>query len=1205
MSLASALTPGRLQDLAAWGYERGVRYFRDGAVASWKLEGDLLEGVVIGHEEYKARLFTRGKGLGYECSCPVGDRGQMCKHVVALGLAFLAGEAPAPKPAGAVFATRAQLEAFAREHQVEHELRLSAEILLFDLGGDAGARWVLGRLSLLQVGSLDGAQRYLGARRLAQTAAEAVYRRLHAAAKDVGPDKRIDPALPGGLPLAALRDRLRAHAFPRASATGTLEIDRDGVAIWRESQRLASGPRVEARLALSPERVECTCGAPACTHLLALIDHLDLAVHGEELTRPPWQRALAELAAVDAPKPRIEVWWQIEDTIGTPSLVPVVKKEKKRGGTTAGARLSADRLLADYMDQLTEQDVRIAEQLAAWKYGSGAAPSRAFAALVGHPRVMLDDAPIAVRRVPLAFAAQRAGDDLRIEPTVAGARFSPRLLGPLLELFAPGEPLIVVEPEHARCLLVDVTAEARRMWDVLVRHGDTFPPESHAPLLERIATLEGKLAIDVPDAVKGQLVTGELVTVVRVRLVGATLELEAFVRPHPQAPLFAPGAGPRDVLLVQGGQRSYVKRGLPHDELAHVSKALALLPLAGAEEAPPGCFALEGDAALTLVAALAEPPPGIEAEWIDAKPTILSSPTPNQLRVQIDRKRDWFDMNGDVKLDHARIELAVILDAIRRQQRFVRVDDERWVELSAELRERLQPIADATFTSKHGLEISPAAVGALDGLAVKATPSWRALTERLQAAKKLRPRVPTKLAGTLRPYQKEGHAWLSRLAAWGTGACLADDMGLGKTVQAIALLLDRAKLGPTLVLAPTSVTLNWVDELRRFAPSLRPVVYADQRTTGVGPGDVMIASYGLLVRDAAALAGTHFATLVLDEAQALKNASTQRAKAARALDADFRIAMSGTPLENHVGELWSLFSVVFPGLLGSWEQFRDRFAIPIDRDRDPQARAALSRLIRPFLLRRTKAEVARELPSRTEIEVPVALSDDEARLYEDARLAAVAHLAKETKKLRDEQRRFQVLAALTRLRLLASHPRLYDSSSPVASSKMARLLELVEELRAEGHRALVFSQFTSHLALVQDELTRAGLSFLYLDGATPTRARAQLVERFQRGEADVFLISLKAGGTGINLTAADYVIHLDPWWNPAVEDQATDRAHRIGQTRPVTVYRLIARGTVEERILTMHSEKRALVTGVLEGTDAAARLSTRDLLALIGDVASA
>jgi superfamily II DNA or RNA helicase len=1210
MSLVGALTPERLQHLADWGYERGVRYFEEGRVASWRVDGEVLDGVVFGSGEYRVRLFANAGGLGHECTCPVGDRGQACKHVVALGLAFLAGAKPAPRAHTDVFATRDELQAWASEHDVEHELSLGADVLLAELGGDAGARWVLGRLTLAQVGSLDGAQRYLGARRLAEAVAEAARKRLVAAAQNVAAGiaaeaTRPTPEGPAGEMLASLRAHVRADAAPRASAPGVLAVDHTtGTAFWTETARLAGGAVLEAQLQLVPRpTIRCSCKREACTHMLALIDRVceELTAYAGELMRPPWQRALAELAAVAAPRARIEVWWQIEDSGGSPTIVPIVRKEKKRGGTTAGARIAPDRLLAQHVAEMSDQDVRICEHLAAHRYTIGSSPARAFAALVAHPRVMLDGETIAVRRVPLAFVAHPAGNDLRLEPSVAGARFSPRLLAPLLELYAPGEPLIVIEPEHARCLLVDVTAEARKLWSVLDKHGDTFPPESHGPLLERIAALDGKVPVDVPESIKGAQLDAELVTVVRVRLVGATLELEMFVRPAPGAPLFAPGAGPRDVLLLRDGRRGYVKRALT-DELALARGALARLPLETAEEGPPGCFRLEGDAALDLVQALAAPPPGIEAEWVDARPTILSSPAPNHLRVQIDRKRDWFEMGGDLKLDHARIELAVVLDAMRRQQRFVRVDEHRWVELSDKLRERLQPLSDATFHGKHGLEISPAAAGALDGLEVKATPTWRELCDRLAAAKRLRPKPPASLVGTLRPYQKEGHAWLSRLAAWGSGACLADDMGLGKTVQAIALLLDRAKHGPALVLAPTSVTLNWVDELRRFAPDLTPVVYADDRGAldKLGPRDVLIASYGLLVRDAARLAGTRFATIVLDEAQALKNASTQRAKAARALDGEFRLAMSGTPLENHVGELWSLFSIVFPGLLGSWEQFRERFAIPIDRDRDPDARAALSRLIRPFLLRRTKGEVARELPARTEIEVPVALSDDEAQLYEDARLAAVAHLAQETKKLRDEQRRFQVLAALTRLRLLASHPKLYDPSSPVASSKMARLLELCEELRDEGHRALVFSQFTSHLALVKAELDRAKIRYLYLDGATPMRTRAQLVERFQNGEADVFLISLKAGGTGINLTAADYVIHLDPWWNPAVEDQATDRAHRIGQTRPVTVYRLISRGTVEERILALHAEKRALVMGLLEGTDVAARLSTRDLLALIG-----
>ncbi|HSD88270.1 MAG TPA: DEAD/DEAH box helicase, partial [Kofleriaceae bacterium] len=709
---------------------------------------------------------------------------------------------------------------------------------------------------------------------------------------------------------------------------------------------------------------------------------------------------------------------------------------------------------------------------------------------------------------------------------------------------------------------------------------------------------------------KGTAVAAELTVVVRLRLLpDVTLELELFVRPGPGAPLFPPSAGPRDVMVARDGQRSYIRRDLG-SELAHARAMFSKLPIHEAEEGPPQCFRIsDPDAAIALVDALQAPPPGIEAQWVDRAAISVSRVGPERLRVHVDKKRDWFGISGDLKIEAGRLELAVLLDAARRQQRYVRVDDQRWVELSQTLRERLQAIADRTFAARERLELSPSAVPAIRALAdagaqVETAAPWRELTERMLASTTLKVKRPKGLTTILRDYQVEGHAWLSRLAAWGAGGCLADDMGLGKTVQAIALLLDRAKKGPALVLAPTSVAINWVNELKRFAPSLRPVLYTEQaerksslRT--LKPGDVVIASYGLLVRDAAELAATRFATLVVDEAQALKNPATQRAKAARALDAELRIALTGTPLENHLGELWSLFAIVFPGLLGSWEQFRERFATPIEKTKDPEARAALARVIQPFLLRRTKAEVARELPARSEIEVPIALSDDEVELYEDARLAAVAELTTKGKGMRDEQRRFQVLAALTRLRLLASHPKLYDATSKVPSSKLKRAVELLDELRSEGHRALVFSQFTSHLGLVREALDVAGFSTLYLDGSTPPKTRAALIDRFQAGEGDAFLISLKAGGTGINLTAADYVLHLDPWWNPAVEDQATDRAHRIGQTKPVTVYRLISRGTIEQKIVLLHRDKRALVAGVLEGTDVAARLTAKDLMSLL------
>jgi len=1160
------------------------------------------------------------------------------------------------------FATRTELESWAEDHQVRHALAVSAEILFSDLpineAQRQGLRYALGGLSVRDIGSREGAIRHAGARGsgLETALAEAAWAYLRQEASSVQQalaeeaarqETHTDAALaPLWTRLLEVRRTLRPHVPPRSRerrASATWGFDATACALtWKERERVVRpGPDygtvgVSARLTFPGAlegRVECSCAARqrGCVHTLALIDTtLDVLedasraaearLIAEELLRPSWSRALKELELFEAeaakPRASIEVWWCIEHELGTLTVSPLVKKQTRRGTWSPGARMPAARLLEEHRQLLSETDLRIAEQLASWAPASRAAgtyPSRAFLALAGHPRVVLDlrpEEPIEVRSVKLGFTALSAGESIRLEPSIDGERFNPKLLGTLLRSFAPGEPLFTAEEQRNRCLLIDVTEEARRIWNVLERHGDQFPPESHEQLLERLSRLEARLPLVVPPTLKGRELQTEMTTVVRLRLLpDVSLEMELLVRPGPGAPLFPPGVGPRDVLLSRNGERGYVRRRLLVEaELARA--AIASLPLATAEEGPPFCFRMgDTDEALQLVAALQKPLPGLEVEWLDARPYISSSAGPESLRVQIERKRDWFGLSGDLKIEAGRLELAVLLDAARRQKRFVRMDEHRWVELSDTLRRRLLAVADHTFMGKNRVELSPGGVPAIRalfdaGAEVEAAPAWQLLTERLSSSLSLKPRPPASLRTTLRDYQVEGHAWLSRVAAWGAGACLADDMGLGKTVQALAVLLDRSRIGPALVLAPTSVAFNWIQETQRFAPGLRPVLYAEQPDrllclARLKRNDVLIVSYGLLVRDAVNLAAVPFATLVVDEAQALKNPSTRRARAARHLNAGFRIALSGTPLENHLGELWSLFAIIFPGLLGSWDQFRERFAAPIERGKDPEANAALARVLRPFLLRRTKQEVARELPSRTEIQVPIALSEEEWTLYEDARLAAVAEVSKQGKGLRNEQQRFQVLAALTRLRLLASHPRLYDGQSRLASSKMRRLLELLEELRSEGHRALVFSQFTSHLELVQEELERAGFTYQYLDGSTPAAARAERIQAFQEGAGEVFLISLKAGGTGINLTAADYVIHLDPWWNPAVEDQATDRAHRIGQTRPVTVYRLIARGTIEEQILSLHSDKRALVAGVLEGTSAAARLSTKDLLTLL------
>ncbi|MFA1241228.1 DEAD/DEAH box helicase [Serratia odorifera] len=432
----------------------------------------------------------------------------------------------------------------------------------------------------------------------------------------------------------------------------------------------------------------------------------------------------------------------------------------------------------------------------------------------------------------------------------------------------------------------------------------------------------------------------------------------------------------------------------------------------------------------------------------------------------------------------------------------------------------------------------------------------------VQDREKHPPVVPSTLKAELRDYQQAGFCWLSRLAHWGGGACLADDMGLGKTLRALALLLERAPGGPQLVVVPTSLTGNWLSESERFAPTLRLRDYRRRREIAdVGAFYVVVVSYGLLLQDAPAFTGQQWHSVVLDEAQAIKNAQTQRARAVMALKADFRLALSGTPIENHLGELWSLFRFLNPGLLSGLKPFNQRFATPIEQG-DRLAGSTLKQLITPFILRRTKSQVLDELPPRTDILHRFPLSDEERHWYEALRQQAVERLESGG----DDIKPLQVLTEITRLRRFCCHPSLVLDNLPLAGSKLAACLDIIDELRENHHKALVFSQFVDHLTLLRTALDERDITYQYLDGSTPPTEREKRVAAFQSGEGDLFLISLKAGGTGLNLTAADYVIYLDPWWNPAVEDQASDRAHRIGQERPITVYRLVMENTIEEQM---------------------------------------
>ena len=962
---------------------------------------------------------------------------------------------------------------------------------------------------------------------------------------------------------------------------------------------------------------ECDCSESwvdaRCEHVAAALENLIATVKAQRGIAAPdpagdWRRILEAIDAAppDPPARDQRITWRVSLEHDGLALYPFVQKRAKGGGWSAGRQLGVDRLSYMHDPWVTPQDRTVA-----FAVGYRGDIARGLELLAGHPLVFIeggDREGVAVVRATLRLQVAEVpggheivpalGDLVAGEDTVAGC---------------VGEHLVFYSPRHCRIAFAPIPPAGAALLRALLDQEAVFPPEAAEQIQARLPKLEALLPVDPPAAWAGELRPAD--ARIRVRLTpdpaaGLTVSLHARPLPAP-APAFAPGEGSEEVRDRVEGVRVRARR----DRAAESEQAREIvgrLDLQRFTQPAPWTWRVPGDdAALDLVVQLqAAAGDDLVVEWPeDGRIRDVTRPaTMRDLRVGLTRNRDWFGLGGSVEVDGETVPLADLLEALRQGRRYVPVTGGKWLRIADELGGRLGTVAQAVHGARGQAELGPTAAPLLAELireagTVKACAAWRELEQRFTSAMSISPELPEGFTAELRPYQREGYVWMRRLAEWGVGGCLADDMGLGKTVQALAVLVARASLGPALVVAPVSVGTNWLRETRRFAPGLAPVLYREtDRAAGAppafGPGDLVITSYGLLLRDVERLSAVRWGTFLLDEAQFVKNSRTKSAQAIRRIAADWRFALTGTPVENHLGDLWSLFRAVSPGLFGSWEEFRTRFAVPIERERNGRRRDTLARLVRPFVLRRTKSEVLKDLPARTEVRLSAELSPAERKLYESARLAALEKL-EGAGTGGSEDRRFVVLAALTRLRQLACHPRLVFPEADAGSAKLQVFLDTVEELRAEGHRALVFSQFTSHLALVRAELDARRVTYQYLDGSTPPAKRDEAVTAFQRGEGDLFLISLKAGGTGLNLTGADYVIHLDPWWNPAVEDQATDRAHRIGQTKPVMVYRIVAAGTIEEQILALHADKRDLVAGVLAGTDQAAKLSTEDLIGLI------
>ena len=934
----------------------------------------------------------------------------------------------------------------------------------------------------------------------------------------------------------------------------------------------------------------------------------ELALEGLERLAAKTGSTSAESAVSDE-----RLIWRVLPEIG---FVEPYLQKRVGSGWSRGRKLAVKHLLHGSARRATlpPEDARVAAYAREEREIYGGYPQtrhfllpEAFLALVGHPRVLVDeeDTPVEVLRGQVQLVVRSAGPMLTI------AVDPPEFRGALQ-----------VRREGHRLFVYALNAEAEPILAWLGA-GLSLPAEEQARALVVLGQLSHLMPVQSFESSSASKVDADARPWLRIAPRGNGLSVAVSARPlGPHGPHVKPGQGAPTLLArvdgaaVQADRDLDAERRLSEQALAHCDV------LASAEV---GEFAYElADplACLELISKLRDLEASVHVEWPHGTPLRLRARVSRKgLRGGVTRASDFFLATGEVAVDaELSLGLRELLELlVASPGRFIRLQSGDYVELEQELLDTLETMAAAQVPdgprgpakrAGAGVALSKSALSALEPLLAEGSgfeldEAAGEFRDRLGAAFSRKFRVPRALQAELRAYQQDGFRWLARLAELELGACLADDMGVGKTIQILALLLHRVKTGPALVVAPTSVCDNWRDEITRFAPSLEVRWYSgigrEPQLEGLGPGKLVITSYALLQQDAEKLQAITFGTAVLDEAQFIKNSDSLRAKAASGLDARMRVAATGTPVENHVGDLFGIFRFLMPELLGPRSSFSKRFPLAAEGDAGAAARRNLRRLIQPFVLRRTKAQVLTELPQLTEIRRTVDLSPAEAALYETLRRAAIEKLSTvaNARNKDDPRDHFQILAEITRLRRLCCHPELVAPGTSLASSKLASFIELASELIEGRHRALVFSQFVDMLGLVRRALDERQIAYQYLDGATPQAQRKAAVEAFQAGDGDLFLISLRAGGFGLNLTAADYVIHLDPWWNPAVEAQASDRAHRIGQTRPVTVYRLVTAQTIEERILELHCTKRELADSLLEESDRAAKLTAEELRALL------
>ena len=953
------------------------------------------------------------------------------------------------------------------------------------------------------------------------------------------------------------------------------------------------------------------CNTVSCVHLVK--------------DQPKWEKTLHALLHIAEPDGNEDskrvvdqrlIWlFNHSETYNFCYISPRLQVISKKGTWTKGRPVALQNLYQNnhIMEGLTEQDRRVCRGIkeeyyrTSYKYGKTEYTMDneiALPALVGHPLLFLESSPeVQVELVPAEPEMQLIKENDRLKLTVFPALTS--------------DEMMVVKDTPTRFKLIRCSAKQNAIIDLLGK--ELTIPKSGEKLagavvdsLSSIITIHSDLAAD--GGTKSKTVQADCTPHAHIIPHQEGICLEFLVKPcGTEGSSFRPGKGGKTVLTEIKGEkiqavRDFIKEKQQQNKILQSCSTFSHL-----EKIENQWLVDDPEDALELLLELKECGDEVILEWPQGeKLKVRKNVSFTSFSMQIKQERDWFKATGSLQIDDTlALDLRTLLDMLSRATgRFIPLDDGTFLGITGQLRKRLDELNAFSEGHGKGVRFSPLAALALEDLTedvgqLKTDKAWTQHCKRLKEVAK--PQIPSTLQGSLRDYQQTGFYWLAQLSHWGVGACLADDMGLGKTIQALAAILLRSSHGPTLIVAPLSVTSNWQDEASRFAPTLNVIVFGpgdrQQTIDNLQAFDLLIVSYGLLPLETELLSGVKWQTVVLDEAQAIKNMQTKRSKAAMDLQAEFRVITTGTPVENHLSELWTLFNFLNPGLLGSYKKFNEKFAIPIERDQDNEVRNLLRKLIRPFILRRLKSDVLQELPAKTEITLEVEMSNDELLLYEAQRLKALENIDAHSGEGAG-QTHLRILGEIMKLRRLCCNPSLVLPDCKIASSKLKVFGDTLQELRDNNHKALVFSQFVGHLKIIRHYLETKNISYQYLDGSTSLKDRKLRITDFQNGQGDVFLISLKAGGAGLNLTAADYVIHMDPWWNPAVEDQASDRAHRIGQKRPVTVYRLVVKNSIEEQIVDLHKQKRDLADSLLEGTDAAGKVSAGELLGLLQEKTS-